>query len=333
MRALLLALLGALALNAPAVAEDSLVVYTARNEQLIKPVFDRFTKETGVEVEFLTDKEAPLLARLQAEGERTPADILMTVDAGNLWQAAEEGVLAPVESATLTANIPAHLRDAQGRWFGFSLRARTIIHNPGQVQPTQLSSYADLADPKWKGKLCLRTSKKVYNQSLIAASIAENGAEATEAMVRGWVANLAAEPFASDDEVILAVGAGRCAVGIVNTYYVGRLKRAQPELAVALFWPDQGEGQHGVHVNVSGAGMTRHAKHPENAKRFLEWLSAGEAQGLFASLNMEFPANPAVAPAPEVQAWGSFRASDFPIADSGKLQAEAVKLMDRAGYR
>ena len=333
MRALLLALLGALALNAPAVAEDSLVVYTARNEQLIKPVFDRFTKETGVKVEFLTDKEAPLLARLKAEGERTPADILMTVDAGNLWQAAEEGVLQAIDSPTLAANIPAHLRDAEGRWFGFSLRARTLIYNPGKVQPGQLSTYADLADPKWKGQLCLRSSKKVYNQSLIAASIAENGAEATEAMVRGWVANLAAEPFASDDEVILAVGAGRCAVGIVNTYYVGRLQRAQPGLAVALFWPDQAEGQHGVHVNVSGAGITRHAKHPEQAKRFLEWLSAGEAQGLFASLNMEFPANPGVPAAAEVKAWGDFRASDFPIADSGKLQAEAVKLMDRAGYR
>jgi len=321
-----------LALSPPAAA-DTLVVYTARNEQLIKPVFDRFTAETGIEVKFLTDKEAPLLARLEAEGERTPADLLMTVDAGNLWQAVQQGVLAPVESPTLEANIPAHLRDPQDHWFGFSQRARTLVYNTSMVEPSQLSTYAALAEPQWKGKLCLRTSKKVYNQSLVAASIAAVGVEQTEAMVRGWVGNLAAEPFASDDEVILAVASGRCAVGIVNTYYFGRLKRAQPELPAALFWPDQADGQGGVHVNVSGAGMTRHAKNPQAAKRFLEWLSAGEAQSMFASLNMEFPANPAVPADPEVVAWGSFRASTVDVADSGRLQAEAVKLMDRAGYR
>ncbi len=331
MRLLLLTLLS-LAFALPAQA-DSLVVYSARNEPLIKPVFDRFTAETGIEIEFLTDKEAPLLARLQAEGERTPADILMTVDAGNLWQAAEQGVLAAIDSKLLEQNIPAHLRDPEGRWFGFSQRARTLIYNTGMIKPEALSSYAALAEPEWKGKLCLRTSKKVYNQSLIAASIAERGAEATEAMVRGWVANLAADPFASDDEVIAAVASGRCAVGIVNTYYFGRQQRANPDIPVAIYWPDQGAGQHGVHVNVSGAGMTRHAKHPEQAKRFLEWLSSGEAQSMFASLNMEFPANPKVPAAAEVKAWGDFRASDFPIAESGRLQAEAVALMDRAGYR
>ena len=319
-------------LSSWAVAE-TLVVYTARNEQLIKPVFDRFTAETGIEVKFLTDKEAPLLARLEAEAARTPADLLMTVDAGNLWQAVQQGVLAPVESTTLLENIPAHLRDPQNHWFGFSQRARTLIYNTSLAEPSQLSTYAALAEPQWQGKLCLRTSKKVYNQSLVAASIATVGLEQTEAMVRGWVANLAAEPFASDDEVILAIASGRCAVGIVNTYYFGRLKRSQPELPVALFWPDQADGQAGVHVNVSGAGVTRHAKNPAAAKRFLEWLSAGEAQAMFASLNMEFPANPSVPADPEVVAWGEFRASTIDVADSGRLQAEAVKLMDRVGYR
>jgi iron(III) transport system substrate-binding protein len=334
MRVLLISFLSlVITLPTQVTAADSLVVYSARNEPLIKPVFDRYSAETGVRIEFLTDKEAPLLARLKAEGERTPADILMTVDAGNLWQAAEEGVLAALQSDTLAQNIPAHLRDPKGRWFGFSLRARTIIYNPDKVEPSGLSTYAALAEPQWKGKVCLRTSKKVYNQSLIAASIAERGAEATEAMVRGWVANLAADPFASDDEVIGAVASGRCAVGIVNTYYFGRQQRANPDLAVKLFWPDQAEGQHGVHVNVSGAGITRHAKHPEQAQRFLEWLSSGEAQAMFASLNLEFPANPNIPADPAVAAWGSFRASDFPVADSGRLQVQAVALMDRAGYR
>lgn len=326
-------LLATLLLASGVSVADELVIYSARNEPLIKPVFDRYTAETGTEIRFLTDKEAPLLARLQAEGANTPADILMTVDAGNLWQAAEQGVLQAVDSATLEANIPAHLRDPAGRWFGFSLRARTLIYHTESLRPEQLSGYADLAAPQWRGKLCLRTSKKVYNQSLVAALIAARGAQATEAIVNGWVANLAAEPFASDDEVILAVASGRCAVGIVNTYYYGRLKRTQPQLPVALFWADQGEGAAGVHVNVSGAGITRHAKHVAQARHFLEWLSAGEAQAIFAELNLEFPANPAVPAAAEVQGWGSFRASSQPIADSGRLQAEAVMLMDRAGYR
>lgn len=322
----------AVLLALPAAAAE-LVVYTARSEPLIKPVFDRYTELTGTKVQFLTDKEAPLLARLMAEGANTPADILMTVDAGNLWQAAEQGTLSPLDSDVLRTNIPAHLRDPQDRWFGFSIRARTLIYNTDQMQPAQLSTYAALAQPEWKGKLCLRTSQKVYNQSLVAQLIAANGMEATEQLVRGWIANLAAAPFASDDEVIQAVASGRCAVGLVNTYYFGRQKRDNPKLPVALFWADQGEGQAGVHVNVSGAGLTRHAKHPEEARKFLEWLSTGEAQAMFAQLNLEFPANPAVPADAEVQAWGPFRQNTLNVAEAGRLQAEAVKLMDRAGYR
>lgn len=326
------AILALLLLAAPAWSAE-LTVYTARNEQLIKPVFDRYTEETGTTIRFLTDKEGPLLARLEAEGKRTPADVLMTVDAGNLWLAAEAGLLAPVESAVLSANIPAHLRDPQGRWFGFSVRARTLVYNTGSVKPAQLSTYAALAEPAWKGKLCLRSSQKVYNQSLVATMIAERGEEQAEAIVRGWVANLAAVPFASDDEVIQAVGSGRCAVGIVNTYYLGRMQRADASLPVALFWPDQAPGQRGVHVNVSGAGLTTHAKAPEEARRFLEWLSTDAAQALFAGLNLEFPANPAVAVDPLVAAWGPFRQDTVNLAEAGRLQAAAVKLMDRAGYR
>jgi iron(III) transport system substrate-binding protein len=310
-----------------------LTVYTARNEQLIKPVFDRYTAETGTTIRFLTDKEGPLLARLQAEGKRTPADLLVTVDAGNLWQAAEAGLLAAVASPALDANIPAHLRDPQGRWYGISVRARTLVYNTATVKPAELSTYAALAEPAWKGRLCLRTSQKVYNQSLVAAFIAALGEERTEAIVRGWVANLAAEPFASDDEVILAVGSGRCAVGIVNTYYFGRQQRADAKLPVAIFWPDQGPGQRGVHVNVSGAGVTTHAKEPAEARRFLEWLSTDAAQAMFAGLNLEFPANPAVTVDPLVAAWGPFRQDTVNIAEAGRLQAAAVKLMDRAGYR
>jgi len=307
------------------------VVYSARNEQLIKPLFDAYTAKTGVGVRFITDKEGPLLARLHAEGANTPADLLVTVDAGNLWQAAEAGVLATVDSPVLEGNIPAQLRDPGDRWFGLSIRARPLVYSTERVKPSELVSYEDLADPKWKGRLCLRTSKKVYNQSLVAMMIARLGEAETARVVGGWVANLATEPFANDNQVMEAIDAGKCDVGIVNTYYFGRLAKERPGLKVAIAWPNQASS--GVHVNVSGAGVTRHAKNPDEARRLLEWLSSADAQGLFASLNLEYPANPAIAPDPAVAAWGSFKADAANVADAGRLQAAAVMLMDRAGYR
>lgn len=307
------------------------VVYSARNEQLIKPVFERFTRETGIKVKFLTDKEAPLIARLKAEGAAMPADVLLTVDAGNLWLAAQQGLFRPLSSPTLTANIPAHLRDPDNRWFGLSVRARTIVYNPSKVKPAALSTYEALAGPEWKGRLCLRTSKKVYNQSLVAMMIAQHGEAKTEEIVRGWVANLATEPFSDDARLVKAVAAGQCEVGVVNTYYFGRLLKKNPKLNAKLFWPNQNDS--GVHVNVSGAGVTQHAKHPAEAQQLLEWMSQPTAQSLFAGLNLEYPVNPKVQPDPIVAAWGRFKPNIINVAKAGELQAAAVKLMDRAGYR
>ena len=315
--------------------EQPLVIYSARNEQLLRPILDRYEQETGAKATFLTDKEAALVERLAAEGASSPADVLITVDAGNLWQAAERGLLRQVESRVLADNIPAHLRDPQGRWFGFSVRARTVVYAPARVKPEQLSTYEALADPAWKGRVCLRTSKKVYNQSLVAMLIAAHGEPAAEAIVRGWVANLAVPPFANDNEVMEAIAAGRCDVGLVNTYYFGRLLREKPDLPLALYWPNQGATApdlQGVHVNVSGAGITRHAPRAEAARKFLEWLSAGEAQRLFAAVNLEYPANRAIAPDPAVAAWGAFTPALINVARAGELQADAVRLMDRAGY-
>lgn len=321
----------ALFLLPPAYAVDEVVVYSARNEHLIKPLFDRYTSETGVPIRFITDQEGPLLQRLKAEAERTPADMLITVDAGNLWHAAETGALAEISSPVLEANVPANLRDPQGRWFGLSERARTIVYSTDRVKPEDLSSYEDLADPKWKGRLCLRTSKKVYNQSLVATLIARHGEEKAEQIVRGWVDNLAAAPFANDTKAMEAVAGGQCDVSVVNTYYFGRLQKQQPEIKLAIFWPNQDSS--GVHINVSGAGVTRHAKHPEAAQKLLEWLSTETAQSDFAGLNMEYPVNPKVAPDPLVGAWGSFKADELHVGEAGRLQADAIRLMDRAGYR
>ncbi|MGQ0697993.1 MAG: extracellular solute-binding protein [Panacagrimonas sp.] len=335
MRALIASLILLSSVSFSAAAAE-ITVYSARIEDLIKPIFDRYTEETGTTIRFITDKEGPLLQRLQAEGAASPADILLTVDAGNLWQAAQLKVLQPVESPILKANIPTHLRDPDNQWFGLSIRARTIVYNTGRVKPAALSTYEALAAPAWKNKLCLRTSKKVYNQSLVAMMLAELGDTRTEEVVRGWVGNLAAAPFASDNEVMDAIVAGRCDAGLVNTYYYGRMVREKPELPLKLFWPNQSgrKGQlGGVHVNVSGAGVTAHSKNREAAVKFLEWLSAREAQALFAGLNLEFPANPAVGPDAITANWGSFKQDPINLGEAGKRQADAVKLMDRVGYR
>lgn len=318
-----------------AAAGDPLVVYSARNEQLIKPLFDAYTQETGVAVKFNTDKEGPLMARLQAEGKDTPADLFMTVDAGNLWQAGEAGLLQAVDSASLRANIPAHLRDPDNQWFGLSVRARTLVYNRDKLKPADLSSYEDLADPKWRGRLCLRTAKKVYNQSLVAMLIQAHGETKTEEIVKGWVANLATEPFPDDTKAMEAVAAGVCDVTLVNSYYFGRLLEKKPDLPLAIFWPNQASGSPnpGVHVNVSGAGVTRHAKHPAQAIRLLEWLSSAKAQNLYADVNLEYPANPQVPAAATVTAWGSFTQNLINVAEAGRLQTQAVMLMDRAGYK
>ena len=325
----------ALLVSGYAVQADEVVVYSARNEQLIKPLFDAYTKETGVKVKFITDKEGPLMARLKAEGRNTPADVFMTVDAGNLWQAAQEDLLKPVNSKILVSSIPAHLRDPGNEWFGLSVRARTVVYNRNKVRPGELTTYEDLASPKWKNRLCLRTSKKVYNQSLVGMMMYEHGEDKTEQIVRGWVANLATDPFPDDTKAMEAVAAGLCDVTIVNTYYFGRLMEKKPNLPLAIFWPNQNlkNKAAGVHVNVSGAGVTRHTKNEAGAIKLLEWLSSEKAQNLYADVNMEYPANPKIKPDAAIAAWSTFKSNLINVAQAGALQAKAVMLMDRAGYK
>lgn len=326
-----LMLAAVLAAFSGAALAETVVVYSARGEQLMKPLVDAYKKETGVDVQLVSDKEGPLMERLKAEGSNSPADILLTVDAGNLWQAANMGLLKPVQSKLLDANVPAHLRDPKGEWYGLSVRARTIFFNTQKVKPEQLSSYADLADPKWKGKLCLRTSKKVYNQSLVAMMLEDQGKAKTEQVVKGWVNNLATDVFPDDTKMLEAIGAGQCEVGIANTYYYGRLMDKNPKLPIGIFWADQ-KGK-GTHVNVSGAGVTKYAKNEKGAVRFMEWLSSEKAQNLFADVNMEFPVNPKVKPDAKVAAWGSFKQNLINVSNAGTRQAEATMLMDRMGYK
>ena len=325
-----LAALTLTALSGAVQAADEVVVYSSRIDELIKPVFDAYTEKTGVTVKFITDKEAPLMARLKAEGENTPADLLLTVDGGNLWQAEQMGILQPLDSEVVKQNIPAQYRSSSDAWTGLSLRARTIVYSPQRVKEGELSTYEALAGDNWEGRLCLRTSKKVYNQSLTATMIETHGAEKTEEIIRGWVDNLATDVFADDTALIQAIDAGQCDVGIVNTYYYGRVHKSDPQLKAKLFWPNQGD--RGVHVNLSGIGLTKHAPHPEAARKLVEWMTGPQAQSIFADINMEYPANPAVKPSAEVASWGDFKADTIPVEVAGKRQAEAIKLMDRAGW-
>lgn len=310
---------------------QEIIVYSARKEHLIEPVFELYTKETGVRIKYITDKAPVLLQRIKAEGANTRADLLITVDAGNLWHAAIQGILQPVSSDLLTSNIPSHLRDPEHNWFGLSLRARTIVYSTKRVRSDELSTYEELSKSDWKGRLVLRTSKKVYNQSLVAMLIKEHGEDETIEIVKGWVGNLAAPPFSNDTKVMEAIIAGQGDVGIVNTYYYGRLARKDPTIPIALFWPNQSSG--GVHVNVSGAGVVAASKNKDAAVAFLEWLSAEKAQKIFADGNMEYPVNPDVPINPIVASWGSFKQNKINLKNAGENQAAAIKLMDRVGYK
>lgn len=308
-----------------------ITIYSSRNEQLIKPLLDKYSEKTGTQVELITDKTGPLMARLQAEGANTPADMLLTVDAGNLWQAAQAGLLQPLQSEVIEQNVPAKYRDSQGQWTGLSLRARTIFYNPQMVDESELSSYEDLADPKWAGKLCLRTSKKVYNQSLVASMMEHLGVEQTEQVVKGWVSNLATDVFADDVTMLEAIASGQCGVGIANTYYYGRILDENPDFPVKLFWANQNTT--GTHINVSGAGVVANADNAEGAVDLIEWLSSDEAQDYYASSDKEYPVKSGVPISAMLESWGEFKADDINVTKFGELQTQAIQLMDKAGYK
>jgi iron(III) transport system substrate-binding protein len=310
-------------------AAEEVVLYSSRHYGQEK-AFEAFTKQTGIQIKMLNGDTGQLFERLKAEGDRSPADVLITVDAGNLWNAARAGLLAPVTSAELAKNIPAHLRDPENRWFGLTMRARTIMYNVKKVNPAELSTYEALGDPKWKGRLCLRSSGYIYNQSLLATMIKRHGEPRTEQIVKGWVAN---QPtiISGDTKILEAIAAGQCDVGLTNSYYLARLLTKDPSFPVAPFWANQTTS--GTHVNVSGGGVTTHAKHRANAVKLLEFLSTLEAQQMFANTSMEFPANPKAEINPIVRAWGPFKQDDIGVASAGEFQAAATRLADRAGYK
>ena len=314
-------------------AKDSseLTVYTSRQPQLIEPIVEQFTNETGIKVNLLSGNAQELIERIHIEGEDSPADIFMTVDAGVLWQAAERDILAKIDSEILNENIPAYLRDAKNEWFGLSKRARTIVFSSDQFKDNDFSTYEDLADPKWKGKLCLRTSKKVYNRSLIASMIDAYGFDKSKEVVSGWVSNLATEVFSNDTNALKAVSSGQCGVTIVNTYYLARLLDNPEYNNLSLFWANQSD--RGVHVNISGAGVVKTSKNKKNAVLFLEYLSSNKAQDFYASANKEYPVLIGAKIDESIENWGSFSEHTINVSKLGSLQKEAVFLAQEVGYK
>ncbi len=320
-------------------ADEVVNIYSARKEALILPLLKRFKQETGIDFKLVTGKADALLKRLELEGSLSPADVFITTDAGRLHRAKQAGVLQSIDSKVLTARIPQNLRDKDNQWFGMSERARPIIYAKDRVNPNELSTYEALTDGKWQGRICIRSSSNIYNQSMIVSMMEANGAAKSEAWARGLVANFARPPAGGDTDQLKAAAAGLCDIAIANTYYLGRLLNSskQADRAIgeqlAVFWPNQGAGDRGAHVNVSGAAVTRHAKNAKAAQRLLEFMVTDESQQWYAEVNNEYPVVAEVAISETLQGFGPFRADTVNLTILGEKNADAVKLMDRAGWR
>ncbi len=311
-------------------------LYSSRHYNTDDELYETFTDLTGIRVNLLEGKADVLLERIKNEGANSPADVFMTVDAGMLWRADQAGVFSPTSSSVLTQNIPENLRHPEGKWFGFSKRARVIMYNKDKVTPSELSTYEDLADPKWRNKVLIRSSGNIYNQSLVASLIAANGLAETEEWARGFVSNFAREPEGNDRAQIEGVASGLGELAIANTYYLPRYAKdddpAQQAIfdKIGVFFPNQ-QGR-GTHVNISGAGVLATAPNADAAKQFLEYLSGTEAQSFFAKGNNEYPVVAEADIDPVVAGFGSFEDDTVNVSVYGEKQAEAVKLMDRVGW-
>jgi len=323
----------------PAHASGEVNVYSARSEALIAPLLDTYSKEHGVKVNLITGKADALLSRLQSEGSASPADVFITVDAGRLYRAKEAGALQPFIARHLDKVDPEHLHDRDGYWYGLSQRARVIFYNPEEVSANDLSTYEDLADPKWKGQICIRSSSNIYNQSLVASMIDAKGEAATLEWIKGLVANFARPPAGGDRDQLKAAAAGLCNIAVANTYYFGRLGSSDKaeERAVydklGVFWPNQASGERGVHVNVSGIGITKASKNTDNAKELIEFLTNNNSQEWYAHVNNEYPVVEGVAPPKSLEKFGEFKSDDISLSVLGENNRQAVKLMDQGGWK
>ncbi|MCV2885567.1 Fe(3+) ABC transporter substrate-binding protein [Aestuariibacter sp. AA17] len=316
---------------------DEVNVYSARKEALIKPVLDKFSKDTGIKVNLVTGKADALISRLNSEGQLSPADVLLTTDVGRLVRAKTQGVTQAIESEVLEGAIPAHFQDDDNHWFALTVRARPIMYSPERVDPKELSTIEALTDKKWKGRICIRSSSNIYNQSMVAAMIEQQGEAKVEAWAKDFVKNFARPPKGGDRDQIKAVVAGQCDIAIANTYYLGGMLESadSKEKAIAqqvnVFWPNQTD--RGAHINISGAAVTAHAPNKTQAVKLIEYLARKDSQQWYASTNHEYPVLEGVEHSDTLKGFGQFKAETIPLYRVGELNAEAVKVMDKAGWK
>lgn len=337
LRRLVLALPLALAAALPAAAQQELNLYSSRHYDTDRELYDAFTRQTGIRVRLIEGDADQLIARIQAEGPNSPADVLITVDAARLERAKAAGVLQPTRSAVLESRVPASLRDPDGMWFGVSRRARVIMFDKAKGVPAGLARYEDLADPRFRGQICIRAAAHPYNTSLTGSILAANGPERTEEWAKGVVANMARPPQGGDRDQFRAIPAGQCGIAISNTYYLGQMaasaKAEDRALAekIGVLFPNQAD--RGAHVNISGAGVVKGAPNRAAAQAFIEYLTSPRAQEIFAVGNMEYPVVDDAPVHPALAAFGTFKADSLNAATFGGNAAEALRLMQRAGWR
>ncbi len=316
--------------------EKSITLYTHRHYEADQTIFERFEKETGIKVNVVKANADELIQKMESEGKQSPADLLLTVDAGRLVRAKNKGLLQAIDSETLNTTVPKHLKDSDNQWFGLTKRARIIAYDKNKVKPEELSSYEDLADPKWQGKILIRPSGNIYNQSLLASIIANDGKDQAKDWAGKVVQNLARVPKGNDRDQVKAILAGEGDLAIINTYYIGKLLNSKDELevnagkAVSLFFPNQ--SGRGTHVNISGIGVAKHAPNKALAVKFIEYLLAKEAQELFAQANYEYPVNSNAAVSPLLASWGSFKEDELSLSKLGELNKSAVIIFDEVAW-
>jgi iron(III) transport system substrate-binding protein len=312
-------------------------IYSSRKQALIKPLLDKFTEQTGIEVNLLTGNSDALLSRLTAEGENTPADLFLTVDAGALHRAVTADVFQAIDSEFAHKTVPAHFRDSDDQWVGLSLRARPIFYSPDRVDPSKLENYMSLADDQWQDRICIRSSNNIYNQSLVAALLDHYGEQKIMDWATDLVDNFARTPVGGDRDQIKGVAYGVCDIAVANTYYFGHMLNSdqaeEREAAekVKIFWPAQ--NGNGTHVNVSGIGITKHAKHVDEATQLIEFLLSEASQKWYAEANYEYPVREGVEWSETLKQWGDFKQDDISMDILGENNAEAVRLMNSAGWR
>ncbi len=312
-------------------------VYTHRHYKADDELFKKFTEDTGIKVNIVNASADELIQRLETEGEDSNADILITVDAGRLYRAQSKDLLQPIRSETLEHNIPKEFREKDGYWYGMTYRARIIAYAKDRVNPEDIKTYEDLADPKWKGKVVIRSSENIYNQSLLASIIVADGEEKATAWAEGVVANMARNPKGSDRDQVKAVASGEGDIAVVNTYYIGlMLNDENPEErkageTVGIIFPNQDD--RGTHINISGIGVTKYSPNRDNAIKLMEFLSGEEAQQTLANLNYEYPINSKATKASILKTWGDFKADDIQLFELGENNSEAVKIFDKVGWK